>query len=48
MLENLARIATGGLQSFVEQEKAKWACPGCGATICAHKRFCLACERKWR
>ena len=48
MLENLRRIETDGLRSFVEQEKTKWVCPGCGATICVHKGFCLVCERRWR
>ena len=48
MLENLRRIETDGLRSFVVQEKVKWACPGCGATICVHKAFCLVCERRWR
>jgi hypothetical protein len=48
MIENLRRIDTDGLRSFVEKEKARWACPGCGATICVHKESCLVCERRWR
>jgi len=48
MIENLKRIEVGGLRNFVESEKIKWACPGCGATLCVHKARCLACERPWR
>jgi len=46
MIENLQRIGGDGLRSFVDSEKTKWACPGCGATLCVHKTHCLACERK--
>jgi len=48
MIENLKRIEAGGLRSFVDSEKTKWACPGCGATLCVHKARCLVCERGWR
>ena len=48
MIENLRRIKTGGLQRFVEQERARWACPGCGATLCVHQAACPACARPWR
>lgn len=48
MLENLRRIQAEGLRSFAAQEKIKWACPGCGATLCVHKEVCLVCQRPWR
>ena|SRR5437868_4795500 len=48
MIENLRMIAAEGLANFVEQEKPKWCCPGCGETICVHKALCLVCKRKWR
>jgi hypothetical protein len=48
MLENLRSIGAGGLASFVEREKSRWTCPGCGATICVHESCCLVCRRKWR
>jgi hypothetical protein len=48
MIENLKRIDVGGLNSFVASEKSKWACSGCGATLCVHKARCLTCERPWR
>ena len=48
MIQNLRHIEIEGLRSFIEKEKSKWACPGCGATICVHKRSCLVCAREWR
>jgi rubrerythrin len=48
MIENLAKIETEGLRSFLEAEQVKWACPGCGATLCVHQRACPACGRTWR
>ena len=48
MIENLQRLKSGGVRSFIKQEKAKWACPGCGATLCVHKESCLVCGRQWR
>ncbi len=48
MVENLQSIQTHGLRHFVEREESKWACPGCGATICVHKPSCLLCHRPWR
>jgi hypothetical protein len=48
MIENLRSIEADGLRGFVEREKSKWACPGCGETICVHKACCLICRRQWR
>jgi hypothetical protein len=48
MIENLRNIEADGLASFVEREKSKWTCCGCGAMICVHEAFCLGCKRKWR
>jgi hypothetical protein len=48
MIENLRSIEADGLASFVEREKSKWTCVGCGATICVHEALCLVCKRKWR
>jgi len=48
MIENLMRIKTDGLQSFIKQENSKWTCPGCGKTICVHEAACLVCKRPWR
>ena len=47
MIENLRSIEADGLASFVEREKSRWRCPGCGATICVHEPSCLVCKRKW-
>ena len=48
MIENLRIIKAEGLTGFVQGEKSKWTCPGCGATICVHESFCLVCKREWR
>jgi hypothetical protein len=48
MIENLKIIRISGIQSFIRSEQTRWACPGCGATICVHQARCLACQRKWR
>lgn len=44
MIENLIAIKKSGIESFLEKEKAKWACPGCGDTICCHNGLCLNCQ----
>jgi len=43
MLENLENIRKLGLKNFVTQEKIRWKCPSCGATICVHRKECLLC-----
>ena len=43
MLANLEAIRTLGIRKFVAREKKKWACPGCGATLCVHRTECLRC-----
>jgi hypothetical protein len=47
MIENLKAIRTSGILDFIRSEQTKWACPGCGATICVHQARCLECQRKW-
>ena len=48
MIENLRNIAAGGLAKFIQQERARWICPGCGAVLCVHEPACLVCQRRWR
>ena len=45
MIENLESIRDAGLEAFVAAEKSRWACPGCGATLCVHKPECVHCGR---
>ncbi len=45
VLANLERIAAVGARRFVAEERVKWACTGCGATICMHRPACLACGK---
>jgi len=49
MLENLANVRAHGVAAFVRREKVRWLCPSCGATLCVHRRQCVACgaERRY-
>ena len=44
MIENLNYIRDNGLKSFLENEKNKWRCTGCGGRICCHNGLCLNCN----
>jgi hypothetical protein len=48
MIDNLRSIEAEDLMRFADKEKVKWACPGCGESICVHEPHCLACSRRWR
>lgn len=48
MVENLEYIKRLGIRKFVENEKVKWACPGCGGAICVHGGICLSCTKKMK
>jgi hypothetical protein len=45
MIENLENIKKFGIRKFIKNEKARWACPQCGGTICVHKGYCLDCGK---
>ena len=44
MLDNLAYIRNEGLQEFLLQQEARFACRVCGSTVCVHKHMCLSCK----
>lgn len=44
MIDNLSAIEKSGIESFLENESAKWACLDCGGTICCHNGLCLGCH----
>ena len=48
MMDNLKNIRELGIRNFIENEKKKWVCPGCGKIICVHKESCISCGYKWR
>ena len=48
MIENLRTMMASGMESFLREERARWACSGCGETICVHKEHCPACQCRWR
>ena len=48
MLENLEKLKAVGIERFLQSERDKWACVGCGGTLCVHKAQCLVCKREWR
>jgi len=47
MLENLLRIEEIGAEAFVDEERAKWTCPECGALLCVHRPECGQCGHVW-
>lgn len=44
---NLHYIRQYGMERFLEQERARWACPDCGAVICVHDGVCSGCGGKY-
>jgi len=44
LIPNLQTIKQIGMEAFLKDEAKKWTCPGCGATLCIHKSFCLTCN----
>ena len=42
-IENLTMIKEKGINSFLEFEAARRACPKCGAVLSVHKDKCLEC-----
>ena len=43
LVENLERIRQLGLERFVQLERQRWACRGCGLLTSVHKEACLYC-----
>ena len=46
MIHNLQSIQSVGVAEFVDGERVKWACPGCGARLCVHRETCQPCGEK--
>ncbi len=44
LIRNLLTIKETGMAAFLKNEVMKWTCPGCGATLCVHKSYCLQCD----
>ncbi len=42
-IKNLERIRDDGISSFLEAERVKWRCPGCGGVVCCHNGICFDC-----
>jgi hypothetical protein len=43
MIANLEYIKEYGMEKFLEKEKEKWRCSGCGGVICCHNGICFSC-----
>lgn len=48
MIENLKTIKEEGLDRFIEKERRRWICEGCGDLVSVHRDNCLSCGYKWR
>lgn len=44
---NLAYIRQYGMEQFLTEETARWACPDCGAVICVHDGKCSGCGQTY-
>jgi hypothetical protein len=47
MIENLRAICDVGVKAFVESERKRWRCPGCGGVQCVHTAECIYCGHLW-
>ena len=45
VIENLNFIQTNGMQNFLTNQKEKYRCPECGATLCVHTNRCYSCSK---
>jgi hypothetical protein len=45
-LENLENVKKYGIRRFIREEKTRWKCKKCEATLCVHRDFCLKCGEK--
>jgi hypothetical protein len=43
MVENLKEINAKGMETFLEGQREKYRCPGCGGTVSVHDRKCYSC-----
>ena len=46
MIKNLEYIKNSGINNFIDNEKIRWTCNGCGGTICVHKGYWYSCGKK--
>jgi hypothetical protein len=42
-IQNLERIRGEGISNFLEAERFRWRCPGCGGVVCCHNGICFDC-----
>jgi len=45
MIDNLRTIETIGIEKFLQQEKRRWKCAGCGNLVSVHRPGCLRCGK---
>jgi len=43
MIDNLKQIQESGIMNFINSEKQKWKCQGCGGILSVHRESCLFC-----
>ena len=44
LIENLNFIRDNGMEKFLNNQKERYRCPSCGATICIHTNMCYCCS----
>lgn len=47
LIENSRYVQEYGLKKFMEQQKKKYTCPGCGGIISLHDGECSECQQKF-
>jgi hypothetical protein len=46
LINNLLTIKEVGMESYLQNENVRWACPDCSTAICVHRPVCKGCGRE--
>jgi rRNA maturation endonuclease Nob1 len=45
-MKNLELICNNGVSNWLEEQKKRWSCPGCGTKFSWYDKTCPNCGRK--